>query len=167
MSRIRLFLSMTGFLVLVQPALSQRAQADEKDTCTAHAGTLLTGSVVSGPSFKPGGRRKGVELSHTHVQLRGDDGKTYDVAMDDVFAAGYDKAGEHVPAPLSQIKPGTHLELCGQPYTDGTLGIHWVHTNCGDQPTQAAPDGWVKVIGADGTPGDNLESSQEYCRLWP
>jgi hypothetical protein len=44
--------------------------------------------------------------------------------------------------------------------------MDWVHINCGDQPTPEQPDGWVKVIGPDGTPGPNLESNQEYCRLW-
>jgi hypothetical protein len=143
----------------------QPAWADEQGDCTDHAGTLLTGTVTSGPRFAHGHDQRGVELSHTHVRLRGDDGRSYDIAIDDVFASGYDQAGEHVPAPLSEIKPGSHLELCGKPYTSGS-GMDWVHTNCGDQPTPAMPDGWVKVIGQDGTPGPNLESSQEYCRLF-
>jgi hypothetical protein len=156
-----MLLPIAGFLMFLQPAW-----ADEKDVCTLHGGTLLTGSVVAGPSFKPGEKRRGVALSHTHVTLRGDDGQTYDVAMDNVFAAGYDKAGRHVPAPLTQIKVGTKLELCGQPYTGGDVGIHWVHTNCGDTPTPQDPDGWTKVVGTDGSLGPNLEASQEYCRLW-
>ena len=48
-------------------------------------------------------------------KLRGDDGRFYDIAIDDVFAAGYDQAGESVPAPLSRIQPGNRLELCGKP----------------------------------------------------
>jgi len=83
-----------------------------------------------------------------------------------VFANGYDQAGESVPAPLSQIQRGDHLELCGKPYASGGPGMDWVHTNCGDQPTPDKPDGWVKVIGPDGTLGPNLESNREYCRLW-
>ena len=62
-----------------------------------------------------------MELSHTHVRLRGDDGQIYDIAIDDVFADGYEQAGESVPAPLSQIQPGDHLELCGKPYTSGRV----------------------------------------------
>jgi hypothetical protein len=161
-SPIRLLLPFAGLLVLTPPAW-----ADDQAICASHAGTLLTGTVASAPQFKHGMHRRGVELSHTHVQLRGDDGKRYDIAIDNVFASGYDQARQRVPAPLSQIQVGDRLQLCGQPYADGEAGMHWVHTNCGDQPTPNEPDGWLKVVGADGTLGPNLESSQEYCRLWP
>jgi hypothetical protein len=143
------------------------ARADEAAQCQAQAGTYLTGRVVAGPSFTPGHPRRGVELSHTHVRLQADqDGQTYDVAIDNVFADGYDAAGRSVPAPLSGIRAGDRLALCGKLYAQGGPGIDWVHTNCGDQPTADKPDGWVKIIAADGTPGANLEASQEYCRLW-
>jgi hypothetical protein len=161
MSPIHLLVSLAGLLLIMQPAC-----ADERDACASNAGTLLIGTVISGPRFVHGHDLRGVELSHTHVRLRGNDGQIYDVAIDDVFADGYDQAGESVPAPLSQIQPGDHLELCGKPYASGGPGMDWVHTNCGDQPTPDKPDGWVKVISADGTPGSNLESNQEYCRLW-
>jgi len=132
-----------------------------------NAGTYLTGRVTGAPTFVPGHPRKGVELSHTQLTLLSDqDGRSYDVAIDNVFAAGYDAAGRSVPAPLSTIRLGDRLELCGKLYTSGGTGIDWVHTDCGATPTPAQPDGWVKVLAADGTPGPNLEVSQEYCRLW-
>ena len=143
------------------------ARADEGAQCQAHAGSYLTGRVIAGPNFVPGHARKGVELSHTHLTLLSDqDGQRYDVAIDNVFASGYDAAGRTVPTPLSAIRKGDRLELCGKLYTDGRLGIDWVHTNCGETLTTAQPDGWLKVIAVDGNPGPNLEDSQEYCRLW-
>ena len=161
MCPIRLLLPLASFLVVVPPAW-----ADERDACTSNAGNLLIGTVASGPRFAHGHEMRGVELSHTHVRLRGDDGLFYDIAMDDVFASGYDQAGEHVPAPLSRIQPGDRLDLCGKPYASGGPGMDWVHTSCGEQPTPDRPNGWVKVIAPDGSLGPNLESSQEYCRLW-
>jgi hypothetical protein len=144
------------------------ARADEAARCRANGGTYLTGIVTRGPTFSFGHVRDGVELSHTHLRLRSDqDGRSYNVAIDNVFATGYDGAGESVPPPLSTIRTGDRLELCGRLFTRGGLGIDWVHTNCGETPTAARPDGWLKVLAADGTPGPNLEGSQEYCRLWP
>jgi hypothetical protein len=35
---------------------------------------------------------------------------------DNVFATGYDAAGERVPVPLSTIRTGDRLELCGKLY---------------------------------------------------
>src|SRR5215469_16831092 len=143
------------------------ARADEAAQCRANAGTYLTGTVTDGPTFAPGHGRDGVELSHTHLKLMSDqDGRSYDVAIDNVFASGYDAAGEGVPAPLSTIRSGDRLELCGRLYTRGGMGIDWVHTNCGDTPRPADPNGWLKVFSPDGTPGPNLEASTEYCRLW-
>ena len=143
------------------------AMADEASECQAHSGTLLTGSVTSNPVFARGHQRRHVELSHTHLTLLSDqDGQSYEVAIDNVFASGYDGAGESVPTPLSGIHVGDRLDLCGKPYTDNSPGMDWVHTNCGDTPSSDKPDGWVKILRPDGTPGPNLESSQEYCSLW-
>jgi hypothetical protein len=147
---------------------SGTARADEAAQCQTNGGTFLTGSVTQGPTFAHGHLRKGVELSHTHLRLLSDqDGRSYDVAIDNVFATGYDAAGESVPEPLSTIRAGDRLELCGKRFTHGGRGIDWVHTNCGERPRPAQPDGWVKVLPPDGIPGPNLEDSQEYCRLWP
>jgi len=144
------------------------ARADEATQCQANGGTFLTGKVTRGPTFAPGHLHRGVELSHTHLTVLSDqDGRSYGIAIDNVFAAGYDAAGQSVPAPLSTIRTGDRLELCGKLFTQGGLGIDWVHTNCGKPPRPSKPDGWVKVLGPDSAPGPNLEDSQEYCRLWP
>jgi hypothetical protein len=146
---------------------SSTARADEAALCRAGAGTYLTGTVIKGPTFAPGHRHEGVELSHTHLGLLADqDGQSYEVAIDNVFATGYDTAGESVPAPLSMIRTGDRIEVCGKLFTEGQPGIDWVHTNCGARPTDAQPDGWLKVFGSDGSLGPNLEGSKEYCRLW-
>ncbi len=140
------------------------ARADDAAQCQAAAGTYLTGVVLEKPTFAHGSRLHGVELSHTHIKVRGDaDARTYDVAVDDVFASGYRPRQDDVPAPLDQIRTGDRLSLCGIPYQGG---MHWVHTNCGDSPSPRDPDGWLKEIAPDGTTGPNLEASPTYCYLW-
>jgi hypothetical protein len=159
-------LAVFSFLVLLIFGANV-AMADEAGLCQAADGSYLTGTVTQAPRFVAGHARDGVELSHTQLTLQADqDGESYDVAMDNVFASGYDAAGEAVPSPLSSITVGDKLELCGELYQSGDVGIHWVHTDCGDPPAATAPDGWVKLIGADGAVGPNLEDSQEYCKLW-
>ncbi len=141
------------------------ARADERADCAKAHRTLLSGVVIAKPTSTGGAKLKGIPLTHTHIRLRGDaDGKAYDLAVDDVFAAGYKPQVSEVPAPLDSIHVGDHLEACGIPYAGG---IHWVHTNCGDTPTRQDPDGWLKVIDANGIVGPNLEDSQKYCYLWP
>jgi hypothetical protein len=149
------------------------AFADEASDCATHGGTYMTGIVVAGPMFKPGGIRakRGLraELSHTHFSftLDGDiSGQPLDVAVDNVFASGYDSAPHQIPVPLNTIKVGDHIDMCGQEYAGGD-GIHFVHTNCGDKPTAQDPNGWFKIINPDQSVGPNLESNTEYCRLWP
>lgn len=145
-------------------AIPVAARADDRADCASGDGTLLSGIVVSRPTFARGKPRRGIPLTHTHIRIRGDaDGKLYDLAVDDVFAAGYDPHASTVPAPLDAIKPGEHLEACGIPYAGG---MHWVHTNCGDTPTAQDPNGWLKVVDAAGTAGPNLEDNQKYCYLW-
>jgi hypothetical protein len=149
--------------------VSGAAWAEEAAQCRANGGTYLTGSVIRGPIFARGRHPlHGVQLSHTHLTLLSDQNRqSYDVAVDDVFAPGYDAAGDSVPAPLSSIRVGNRLEVCGRPYMDDTgPGIDWVHTNCGATPIPKKPNGWLKIIGANGVPGLNLESYQKYCYLW-
>ena len=148
---------------------SGAVHADEAAQCRISDGTYLTGTVTRGPVFARGRHPlHGVELSHSHLMLLSDqDRQFYDVAVDNVFAPGYDAAGETVPEPLSRIRAGNRVEVCGRPYMDPTgQGIDWVHTNCGVAPTSAKPNGWLKLLSADGAPGPNLESYQKYCYLW-
>jgi hypothetical protein len=155
------------FSVLVILGTAGPALADPEGDCRAAAGSYVTGIVVSEPVFRHGTPRQGVELSHTHFTVKADkDSRLYDVAADNVFAAGYDQAGASVPLPLTAIHGGARVELCGQLYPEGG-GIHWVHTNFGDTPSSAEPDGWLRIVEEDGAPGGNLASSTEYCRLWP
>jgi hypothetical protein len=154
-------------LMMLLPSLAFADPAADAASCQQAAGTLLVGTVQDGPWFKSGKALHGVFLSHTHVTLIGDDGKTYDVAMDNVFANGYVKNQSRVPAPLNTIKVGDRLELCGQPYTGGDVGIHWVHTNCGATPSPDKPNGWVRLLGANDVAGDNMEANRTFCGLWP
>jgi hypothetical protein len=156
---------MTKMLMMLSlVALAAVAAASDQSNCTAAAGTFMTGKITAGPRFATGSFLKGVELSHTHVTLKSDqDGKSYDIAMDDVYASGYDVAGESIPEPLKSLKVGNRLELCGEPFPGG---LHWVHSNCGIKPTKTTPNGWVKLLNSSGKAGANLEGSQEYCYLW-
>jgi hypothetical protein len=140
--------------------------ANEQLACQASNGSYLTGTVVRGPRFAHGQFRRGVELSHTHLAVRADqDGRTYDVAIDNVFANGYDARQAGVPAPIGAIKVNDRLELCGELYDKG-IGIHFVHPNCGAAPSPHRPDGWIKKLAKDGSFGPNLEGNTAFCSLF-
>lgn len=150
-------------LLLLAPSLSF---ADPPGDCAAGQGHFMTGVVVSTPKFADGKLQKGVELSHTHFTIRSDqDHQAYDVAADNVFAAGYDSAHRSIPAPLTQIRTGLHVELCGKLYSTGD-GIDWVHTNCGITSTPDKPDGWLRILPAGGGRSDNLEGATKYCTIF-
>ena len=154
-------------LASVLIAATAYAQADEAAMCSAAAGAYRTGTIVKGPKFAHGQFRKGVELSHTHLRMKADqDGKEYDIAIDNVFASGFKPNQKTVPDSLKNIRVNDHVEACGQLYTGGDVGIHWVHTNCGKTPQPSKPDGWLKVLASDGKPGDNIESNTQYCSLF-
>lgn len=154
-------------LLLMLPSLARADMATDAAQCQAAGGSFLAGTVTNGPRFRGGERRDGIHLSHTHVTLSGDDGTSYDVAIDNVFANGYRRNQASVPAPLASIRVGERLELCGKLYASGDAGIDWVHTNCGEPPTPEKPDGWVREVDASGNPGTNMEANQAYCGLWP
>lgn len=160
----RLLLSLASLLLLSQGVC---AQASEQTTCSANKGTFLTGTVTTGPRFQSASQTiDGIKLSHTIIYLRADqDGRSYQVAMDNVYAVDYVRNSTSIPASLAALKAGTRVEVCGEKYSDGS-GIHWVHSNCGATPTVTAPNGWVKQIATSGTIGANLERSQAYCYLW-
>jgi hypothetical protein len=87
---------------LILPGLMLAQPTDDAARCQVAAGSYLTGTVVSGPRFKPGAPLHGTYLSHTHLTLRGDaDGRAYNVAIDDAFANGYRHSQRSVPAPLN------------------------------------------------------------------
>ncbi len=161
---------MTRWLIaLILLGAAEAAHADEAQQCQAQGGTYLTGTIQHGPFYVQAREYKhGVALSHTKILLRGDDGQIYDIRADNVFAQGYDAAPGAVPAPLSGLRPGDRLSLCGKLYqaNSGRMGMDWVHTNCGATPRQSAPDGWLEDLGPDMAPGRNLENSEEYCGLW-
>lgn len=153
-------------LAFLLALLANGALADDRQACEAAQGSYLTGQVVKGPKFTHGQFRGGVELSHTHLKLKAnEDGRVYDVAIDNAFTSGYQSGQRTVPAPLDTIREGDRLALCGALYDRG-VGIHFVHTNCGARPTSAHPDGWVKVVDGRGHAGPNLEGSTNYCSLF-
>ena len=152
-------------LMLVVPALY--AQADEQSDCDAAGGSYISGTVVSGPRFARATQTlQGVQLSHTHIQVQADqDGQTYDVAMDNVYAGDYKLNSRYVPTSFKDFAVGTQVSMCGALYTSG-VGIHWVHNNCGANPSSSQPDGWIKQMYSDGSVSDSYTASQAYCYLW-
>lgn len=142
------------------------ARADAQNDCAAGGGVQRSGTVVQGPRFTHGQFRKGVELSHTHLKVRSDqDGRVYDVAIDNVFASDFDADRASVPPSLAAIRVNDRVDLCGALYERG-VGIHFVHTNCGARPSAEQPDGWLRVVGANGRPGANLEAGTAMCTLF-
>lgn len=148
-------------------ALATAASATEQSSCSTNKGAFLTGTVTVAPKFAAASSTiQGIKLSHTKLSLLADqDGKTYEVAIDNVFATDYVKNSTSMPASLAAIKVNDRLEVCGAKYTSG-VGIHWVHTNCGDTPTASAPNGWVKRFTSSSAVGSNIERSETYCYLW-
>lgn len=153
-------------LVLLYPSVGLADPATDAAQCQQAAGNFLIGTVTKGPRFQSGKPLHGVYLSHTHLTVKDENGTSYDVAIDNVFAVGYRRNQASVPAPLNTIRTGDRLELCGQLYSGNDVGIHWVHTNCGETPTADKPDGWVRKVDASGNAGDNMEANQAFCRLW-
>lgn len=153
-----------ALLLLSQSIL---ASASEATACAANKGAYLTGTVTSAPTFHTSSNViQGIRLTHTRLYLRADqDGRSYDVSMNNVFAVDYVKNSTRMPPSLAAIRVNERLSLCGVKYTSGT-GIHWVHTNCGNVPTASQPNGSVKKISSAGSVGLNLERSQSYCYLW-
>ena len=144
------------------------AYAGDAAQCQINQGSFVTGTVVGAPQFAASrSKRHGYPLSHTRLNVKKDDGSVLEVDIDNVFAAGYSKKRQ-IPDGLQVIADGTKLELCGQAYSDsgGKNGIHWVHTNCGNKPTPTQPDGWVRIIGSDGSAGSNLEDVRDHCNIF-
>jgi hypothetical protein len=157
----------TTLIALLLAGVSMSAMASDATSCSAAAGSYVTGVVTTAPKFAAATETlQGVKLSHTLLNIKNDaNGKTYQVAMDNVYAADYVKNSTSMPKSLAALKVGTHLELCGELYTSGSPGIHWVHDNCGDKATSSEPNGWTKIL--NGTvAGANLEASTAYCYLW-
>jgi hypothetical protein len=120
-----------AIVLLLMPSLAVADQAADSARCQQSDGTFLAGTVTNGPYFRSGKPLHGIYLSHTHLRLLGDDGNSYDVAIDTVFANGYHRNQRDVPPPLNSIRIGDRLELCGKFYSGGGIGIDWVHTDCG------------------------------------
>jgi hypothetical protein len=155
-------------IVLFLMAQSLYAMASDQSTCTANKGSYISGVVTSKPTFQKASETlQGVKLSHTVLNVKSDqDGKTYQVAMDNVYAVDYVKNSNSIPKSLAAIKLNDHLSLCGALYTSGSPGVHWVHDNCNVAPTTSSPNGWVEEISSSGVDGVNLERSTAYCYLW-
>jgi hypothetical protein len=156
---ILLFAPLCGFVTC--------AYATDATTCATNKGTYLSGPVTTSAKFQAATQTiQGVQVSHTIMYIKADqDGRSYQVAMDNVYASDYVKNSTSMPPSLAALTAGKRVEVCGQKYSDGS-GIHWVHNNCNATPTTSAPNGFVKTVSTSGTISANLERSQAYCYLW-
>lgn len=115
-----------------------------------------------------------IPLSHTHIEITSAiDGKIYDVAIDNVFADGYNPFSYVVPSNYTQnLTAGSTIYLCSGnlsqvPYPVNeadsnpfaTQGFDWVHTNC-------VASGYPSLFD-NGFLYDQNNNSQTYCSLWP
>lgn len=152
-------------LLLAIPAMF--AFADEQSDCDAAGGSYISGRVVSGPTYQAGKSKiQGVWLSHTKLQVVADqDGQTYDVAVDNVYAYDYVLNARSIPRSFRDFAVNSRVSMCGALYTSG-VGIHWVHNNCGVDPSYSTPDGWIKKMSSNGSVSDSYTGSQDYCYLW-
>ena len=120
----------------------------------------------------------GIPLSHTHIEITSAlDGKIYDVAIDNVFANGYNPLSYVVPSSYAEnLTAGSTIYLCsgnpnGVPYSVNepesnpfaTQGFDWVHTNCA---ASGYPSSYLNGFLYDQN-NINLTNSQTYCYLWP
>ncbi|AUR52529.1 hypothetical protein [Aquella oligotrophica] len=167
--------------------------ATDVASCEAVGAHLLVGTVEATPAYVGSktiqplvvdgkAQNQGILLSHTHILVQplndSNPADAYEIAADNVFAAGYDQAqpNKAVPAPLSSLQVGQVIEACGltysqTPFKGGSVfqannGIHWVHSN--DQPISPGhtTNGWLKEVDSSGNVGTNLEGASEYFCLW-
>ena len=121
---------------------------------------------------------EGIPLSHTHIEITSAiDGKIYDVAIDNVFANGYNPFSYVVPSAYTDnLTAGSKVYLCSGnpsqvPYPVNeadsnpfaTQGFDWVHTNCA---ASGYPSSFYNGFLYDQN-NNNLTNSQTYCYLWP
>ena len=119
----------------------------------------------------------GIPLSHTHIEITSAlDGKIYDVAIDNVFANGYNPLSYVVPSSYAEnLTAGSTIYLCSGnpnavPYSVNepesnpfaTQGFDWVHTNCA---ASGYPSSYLNGFLYDQN-NINLTNSQTYCYLW-
>ena len=162
-------------------SLSATAQQYQQQ-CTTAGGYFQYGTVNAPPNsdyskvtnYKSGAKRKGVPLTHTHIEITSAlDGNVYDVAIDNVFANDYSKTAKAVPRSYAQaITANSNIYLCSGnpskvPYSEtenlAHQGFDWVHTNCASSGYSSTfQNGFIYTDA-----GVNLTNSQKYCYLWP
>lgn len=108
--------------------------AADAASCEAVGAHLLVGTVEAAPAYVGSktiqplmvngkAQNQGILLSHTHILVQplndSNQADAYEIAADNVFAAGYDQAqpNKAVPAPLSSLAVGQVIEACGLTYS--------------------------------------------------
>lgn len=121
---------------------------------------------------------EGIPLSHTHIEITSAiDGNIYDVAIDNVFADGYNPLSYVVPSTyVANLTAGSTVYLCSgnptqvpypvnEPESNpfATQGFDWVHANCAASGYSSSfKNGFLYDQN-----NNNLTNSQTYCYLWP
>lgn len=149
-------------LIFSAMAVSINTFANQFNIDSCQNGNYVEATIISQLQFQKATKYiKGIPLSHTKFYVRTNDNEELMVVVDNVFAHDFDPSNDKIPQSLqNNFIKNQQINLCGLEFSDSEMGIHWVHTNCGNSSHNKNPDGFAVIDGYDYTDSTN------YCYLW-